>query len=71
MSKPKKVNDYGTRIPVHAIDSFARCLLPDIQRFFESKEGKQEFEAWQAKKAQAEEDYKLKDDMEVNDYGDH
>ena len=24
----------------------ARCLLPEIQKFFESEEGKREFEEW-------------------------
>ena len=42
-----KVNDYGTGIPKHEIESLARCLLPEIERFFESEEGKREFEQWQ------------------------
>ena len=41
-----KVNDYGTGIPKHEIESLARCLLPEIERFFESEEGKREFEQW-------------------------
>jgi len=48
MAKNKKAKDYGTGIPEHAIDSLARCFLPDIQRFFESEEGKREFEVWKA-----------------------
>ncbi|CUN64974.1 Uncharacterised protein [[Eubacterium] contortum] len=27
-------------IPQHEIEALARCLLPDIQKFFESPEGK-------------------------------
>ena len=27
----------------------ARCLLPEIQKFFESEEGKKEFEEWKQK----------------------
>jgi hypothetical protein len=27
----------------------ARCLLPEIQKFFESEEGKKEFEEWKLK----------------------
>ena len=42
-----RINDYGTGIPKHEIESLARCLLPEIERFFESEEGKQEFEQWQ------------------------
>jgi len=28
---------------------FARCLLPEIRKFFESEEGKREFEEWKKK----------------------
>ncbi len=42
----KKRKDYGTGIPEHEIEALARCLLPEIQRFFESEEGKREFEEW-------------------------
>lgn len=40
-------------IPKHEIESLARCFLTDIQAFFESEEGRKEFEAW--KEAQAKE----------------
>jgi len=40
--------DTYIEVPKHALDSFARRILPEIQRFFESEEGKREFEAWQA-----------------------
>ncbi|MBR2885853.1 MAG: hypothetical protein IKB93_13855 [Clostridia bacterium] len=36
----------GLQIPQHEIDSLARCLLPDLIAFFESKEGQREFEQW-------------------------
>ena len=53
MSKSKK--DYGTGIPRHEIEALAHCLLPEIQRFFESEEGQLEFEEWLAEReAQAE-----------------
>ncbi len=42
----KKRKDYGTNIPEHAIEALARCLLPEIQKFFESEQGKREFEEW-------------------------
>ena len=38
--------DYGTGIPKHEIESLARCLLPEIQKFFDSDEGKQKFIEW-------------------------
>lgn len=53
--KNKNNNDHQTGIPVHIINSVARCLLPDILKFYESKEGKEYFEQWKAeqeKKAQ-------------------
>ena len=42
----KKRKDYGTGIPEHEIEALARCLLPEIQKFFESEEGNREFEEW-------------------------
>jgi hypothetical protein len=30
-------------IPQRDIESLARCLLPQIQKYFESEEGKREF----------------------------
>lgn len=33
-------------IPQQEIEAIARCLLPDILKFYESKEGQQEFEKW-------------------------
>jgi len=51
----KKNNDYGTGIPKHEVEALARCLLPKIQVFFESEEGKREFEEW--KRQQAEKDH--------------
>ena len=46
----KKPNDYGTGIPLHEIEALARILLPQIQAFFESEEGKKEFEDWKNEK---------------------
>ncbi len=42
----KKPNDYGTGIPLHEVESLARVLLPEIQKFFESAEGQKEFREW-------------------------
>lgn len=44
----KKFNDYGTGIPLHEVEALARVLLPEIQKFFESEEGQQEFQEWKA-----------------------
>ena len=50
MSCKKKTNDYGTGIPHHEVGALARLLLPEIQNFFESEEGQQEYRAWKAQK---------------------
>lgn len=36
------------KIPKHELESLARCFLPDIQAFFESEEGRKEYEEWKA-----------------------
>ena len=33
-------------IPQYAIETVARCLLPDIIAFYESEEGQREFAEW-------------------------
>ena len=38
------------------IESLARCLLPEIRRFFDSAEGKREFEAWRVEQAKLKAD---------------
>ncbi|MDR2569333.1 MAG: hypothetical protein LBD23_03415 [Oscillospiraceae bacterium] len=35
-----------SEIPNEAIKALARCLLPAIQTFFESEEGRREFAEW-------------------------
>ena len=45
--------DKSAEIPQHAIDALARCLLPEIQRYFESDKGKKEFEEWKASQNEA------------------
>ena len=49
MARKKKHNDYGTGIPLHEVEAFARILLPEIQKFFESEEGKREFAEWKTR----------------------
>ncbi len=36
-------------LPQQELESLARCLLPDMLSFFESEEGKKEFEEWKYK----------------------
>lgn len=37
-------------LPQSIIESFARFLLPEIRKFYESEEGQQFFREWQEKK---------------------
>jgi hypothetical protein len=37
-------------VPDHVIESFARCIFPAIQAYFESEEGQKEFAAWKDQK---------------------
>lgn len=41
-----------TGIPDHEIESLARALLPAIQKFFQTEQGKKDFEAWQQRRQQ-------------------
>jgi len=54
------IND--TNIPEHQIEAIARCLLPDILKYYESEEGQREFTEWktqrEAGQAQNDEDVK-------------
>jgi hypothetical protein len=34
------------------MEALARCLLPEIQRFFESEDGKREFAEWKRQQAE-------------------
>jgi len=48
-------NDNSTSITEHEIESLARCLLPEILKFFESEESKKEFEEWKQRQKENEE----------------
>lgn len=52
MPRKKKPNDYGTGIPYHEVEALAHVLLPEIQAFFESKEGQRKFVEWKAQQEQ-------------------
>lgn len=40
----------SAEIPDSVVETLARCLLPKIQEFFDSPEGKEEFERWKQQK---------------------
>lgn len=44
-----KAPQLHSNIPRHELEALARCLLPDIQAFYESEEGQREFAEWQEK----------------------
>ena len=48
MSRRKKLIN-NTGIPQYKIEAIARCLLPDIQAFYESEAGQREFAEWKAR----------------------
>ena len=41
-----KAPELQSNIPRYELEALARCLLPDIQTFFESEEGQWEFAEW-------------------------
>ena len=42
-------------IPDYAYKSMASCLLPIIQRYYETEEGQRAFEEWKAKQQEEKE----------------
>ena len=46
--KKKLINNSG--VPDHEIEKIARCLLPELQAFYESEEGQKEFAEWKKKR---------------------
>lgn len=38
--------ELNSEIPDSVIETLARCLLPKIRDFFESPEGREEYERW-------------------------
>ena len=48
-SQEKRQNLYEIELPQSIIDSFARFLVPEIQKFYASDHGQKELEAWEKK----------------------
>ena len=50
MSTPeKRQNLYDIELPQSVIDSFARFLVPEIQKFYASEQGQKELAEWEKK----------------------
>lgn len=52
MGRKKLINKTG--VPQYVIERIARCLLPDIQAYYESEEGQREFMEWQRQQEEAQ-----------------
>jgi len=42
--------DNGMNIPNYAIDRIARCMLPMIQKYYDTDEGQRELAEWKEKR---------------------
>ncbi len=51
MAQKVVVDNNTSEIPKYVYESLARSLLPVIQKYFETEEGKKAFAEWQAKQA--------------------
>ena len=45
-------NPYDIELPQSIIESFARFLVPEIRKFYESEQGQREFAEWQELKTE-------------------
>lgn len=48
-SQEKRLNPYEIELPQSIIDSFARFLVPEIQKFYAIEQGQKELEEWKKK----------------------
>jgi len=51
MAKKVQKSSSGMNIPDYQIETLARCLLPKIQKYYESEEGKKALAEYRAEKA--------------------
>lgn len=42
----------SAKLPKHILDELARCFLPDIIAFYETVEGREEYEEWKTVQTQ-------------------
>ena len=47
---PNQKTENDIELPQEIIDSFARFLVPEIRKYYESEKGQKEFKEWEAKK---------------------
>lgn len=53
---PAQKTENEIELPQEIIDSFARFLVPEIRKFYESEQGQKEFEKWQTKQKEQNND---------------
>lgn len=64
-SQEKRLNPYEIELPQSIIDSFARFLVPEIQKFYASEQGQKELEEWKRSiLIKMRSDVKFNDDMQ-------
>jgi len=51
MAKRKRKSSSGMDIPDYHYEALARCLLPKIQKYYESEEGRKALAEYRAEKA--------------------
>ena len=54
MPRKKKVNDYGTGIPVHVVDDFAELIYPYLLEMWEWPGMQEKYEEWLKEREEAE-----------------
>jgi len=56
MAKKVQKTNSGMDIPDYQFEALARCLLPKIQKYYESEEGKKDLAEYRAEKAKQAKD---------------
>ena len=56
MGRKKKIPKNDLRIPAYQMESLARVLLPALQKYLSSDEGRRDYEEWKAKKCEQKKD---------------
>ena len=49
MTEHPQQNSHNIELPQSVIESFARFLVPEIRKFYNSEKGQREFADWQKK----------------------
>ena len=55
MTKKPQRNPHDIELPQSIIESFAKFLVPEIRKFYESERGQKEFAEWQKRQNEHEE----------------